>query len=357
MTTHNYAGGVLLPESTPGPTGGPPVSWTQRMFQPQSAWLSFAVRRSASLLATFMALLIVSFLVVQLIPGDPAVGIAGPNADAADIENIRHRLGLDLPLGQRFLEYVSGVLSGNLGTSFMYNQPVQTIIMNRLPFTATIALSGIVVVLLVAVPLGMLIGVLTRGGRRGWLDTGFGVLTGFLDSIPGYIMASVLVLVFAFGIGIFPVLPPAYSPRFGTASFVLPVAALVIGPICTVSRVVRRETAVVLENDYIRTARGWRLPSVKLYLKHALPNLLTATLTLSGLILSGMLGGAIIIETVFALPGLGSGIIKAILDRDYLVIQGMVLVIGMIAAAINLLVDILLGLIDERTLGGSRAGA
>ena len=298
-----------------------------------------------------MALVVVAFLIVHLIPGDPAVGLAGANADRADVERLRHDLGLDLPIWEQFGTYVGNVLSGHLGTSFQYRQPVETIIFNRLPFTATIALVGIVVVLLVAIPLGMLVGVLTRGGRRSWLDTVFGAVTGFLDSVPGYVMASFLVVLFGLGIGLIPLLPPAYTPRFGAASYVLPVAAIALGPICTISRVVRRETAVVLEEDYMRTARGWRLPGLTRHLKWALPNLLTSTLTLSGLVLTGMIGGAIVIESVFALPGLGSGIIKAILDRDYPVIQGAVIVIGMIAALVNLLVDVLLGLIDSRTLG------
>ncbi|MEJ1112270.1 MULTISPECIES: ABC transporter permease [unclassified Kribbella] len=317
----------------------------------------FAVRRLGGLAAIFVVLLVVSFLIVQLIPGDPAAALAGTNADLADIERVRQQLGLDQPLWQRFSDYAGGVLSGDLGTSLMYRQPVLTIIENRLPFTATIALAGIAIVLLVAIPLGMLVGVLTQGGRRKWLDTGFGVVTGFLDSVPGYVMATFLVVMFALGIGVLPLFPPAYTPRFGSASFVLPIAAIVIGPICTVSRVVRRETAVVLGNDYLRTARGWRLPARKRYVKWALPNLLTSTLTVSGLVLTGLIGGAVVIESVFALPGLGSGIIKAILDRDYPVIQAMVIVIGMIAALINLLVDILLGLIDERTLGGSHVSA
>ncbi|MET7330927.1 ABC transporter permease [Nonomuraea sp. NPDC005650] len=334
--------------STPGPAA---------RSRSSSAWPGFAARRLTSLVVIFIALLVVSFLIVQLIPGDPAVGVAGANADLADVQRVRAELGLDRPIWERFLVYAGGVFSGDLGTSFMYRQPVETIIMNRLPFTATIAVTGIVVVLLVAVPLGMVIGVLTRGGRRRWLDVAFGVVTGFLDSIPGYIMASFLVVMFALGIGLVPLFPPAYAPRFGGASFVLPVAAIVIGPICTISRVVRRETAVVLDTDYMRTARGWRLPAFRRHVRWALPNLLTTTLTLSGLILTGMIGGAIIIESVFALPGLGSGIIKAILDRDYPVIQGMVLVIGMIAALVNLLVDVLLGLIDQRTLGGSHVSA
>jgi peptide/nickel transport system permease protein len=316
-----------------------------------SPWLSFAVRRLGGLIGTFAVLVVLSFLIVQLIPGDPAVALAGSDATTTEIELLRTRLGLDLPIWQQFLNFVTNLFQGDLGTSFQYNQPVATIIGNRLPFTAYIALVGIAIVLVVSVPLGMFIGVQTRGGRKRWLDTLFGAVTGFLDSVPGYVMATIMVIVFALGIGLVPLFPPAYSARVGSTAFVLPIAALVIGPICTISRVVRRETGVVLENDYIRTARGWRLSSIALYLKYALPNLLTTTLTLSGLILSGMLGGALIIESVFALPGLGTGIIKAILDRDFPVIQGMVLVLGMIAALVNLLVDILLGLIDSRTLG------
>jgi peptide/nickel transport system permease protein len=331
--------------------GGDPKVSAPRRGRPRSVWLDFAARRVAGLAGTFAALVVLSFLIVQLIPGDAAVALAGSDATTTEVELLRTRLGLDLPVWQQFANYVGGLFQGDLGTSFQYSQPVIDIIGNRLPFTATIALVGILVVLVVAVPLGMAIGVLTRAGRRRWLDTLFGAVTGLLDSIPGYVMATILVILFALGIGLLPILPPAYSARVGGAAFVLPIAALVIGPICTISRVVRRETGVVLENDYMRTARGWRLRPVALYLKYALPNLLTTTLTLSGLILTGMLGGALIIESVFALPGLGTGIIRAILDRDFPVIQGMVLVIGMIAALVNLLVDVLLGLIDSRTLG------
>jgi peptide/nickel transport system permease protein len=338
------------------PRTGPPVVARPRSG-PSSVWLRFAFRRLTGLVAIFVALLVVSFLIVQLIPGDPATALAGADAGPQEIALVRHQLGLDRPLWAQFAEYTGNVLSGHLGTSFMYRQPVEAIVFNRLPFTATIALAGIVVVLLVAIPLGMLIGVLTRGGRRKGLDTTFGMVTGFLDSVPGYIMASFLVVVFARGIGLVHLFPPAYTPRYGASSFVLPIAAIVISPICTVARVVRRETAVVLETDYMRTARGWRLPPLRRHVRWALPNLLTTTLTLSGLVLTGMIGGAIVIEAVFALPGLGSGIIKAILDRDYPVIQGMVLVIGVLAALVNLLVDVLLGLIDRRTLGGSHVSA
>ncbi|NGO06772.1 ABC transporter permease [Streptomyces sp. HC44] len=340
--------------SAPPPAAPVPAPAARRTVPTgRRPWPAFALRRLIGLAAVFLVLLVLSFLIVQLIPGDPAVALAGPDATREDIAALHSQLGLDRPVLTQFLDYAGGVLTGDLGDSFQYRQPVETIIGNRLPFTALVSLYAILVVLIVAVPLGMAVAIATRGGRRRWLDTAFGALTGFLDSVPGYIMATFLVVLFATGIGVVPLLPPAYSPGDPNLSLLLPIAALAVGPACTVSRVVRRETAVVLENDYMRTARGWRLKPAALHLKYALPNLLTTTLTLSGLVLSGMLGGALIIESVFALPGLGSGIIKAILDRDYPVIQGMVLVIGMIAALVNLVVDVLLALVDSRNLGGA----
>ena len=318
-------------------------------------WPAFALRRAAGLALTFVALLVVSFGIVALIPGDPAVALAGPDATTTEVEALRHELGLDRPLPVQLADHVAGVLTGDLGTSFQYRQPVLDIIGSRLPFTATIAVTGIVVVLLVAVPLGMAVGALTRGGRRRWLDTAFGSVTGLLDAVPSYVMATGLVVLLATGVGLLDLYPPAYTARNPSGSLVLPVLAIVIGPVCTLSRVVRREVAVVLAQDHLRTARGWRLPPATILVRYALPNLMTSTLTLSGMIFSGMLGGALVIESVFALPGLGSGIIRAILDRDYPVIQGMVLVIGMLAALVTVLVDVVLGLIDPRTLGGHRA--
>jgi peptide/nickel transport system permease protein len=205
------------------------------------------------------------------------------------------------------------------------------------------------VVLLVAVPLGMTVGVLTRGGRRGWLDSAFGYTTAVVAAIPPYVMATFLVLVFAVSL---QVLPPAYSRSRVGISLVLPLMALSIPSICFIARVVRRETAVVLEQDYLRTARGWRLGAFRTYARYALPNLLTSTLTLSGIILVGMLGGAITVETVFSWPGLGLGIVNAVTAKDYPLIQGIVLVLAVLSALLTLAVDVVLGLVDPRVRDG-----
>lgn len=313
----------------------------------RSPWFDYALRRAGGLLLSLALLVVVTFFIVPLIPGDPAIAIARPDATTEQIEAIRERLGLNEPLPVQFVNYITGIFTGNLGNSFAYGQPVSQIIATKMPYTLVLSSISIVLVLLIAIPFGMLVGIGTQGGRRRWLDVGFGALTGFLQSIPQYVTATFLVLIFAISLNVLPAAGAA-TP----ASIILPIAAITLGPICSIARVVRRETATVLEQDYMRTARGNRLPALRLYARHALPNLLTTALTLAGLILAGMLGGAIIIETVFNWPGLGQEVVTAILYKDYPVIQGVILVLGAIAIAMNLLIDVILGLIDPRTLGG-----
>lgn len=325
-----------------------PIEARPRIGWHRSTWGSFAIRRAGGLLLSVALLVLMTFLIVPLIPGDPAVAILGTDATPLAIAELRARLHLDLPLWQQFLHYLQSLASFDLGDSFRYSTPVLTTIVTKLPYTATLAFGAIAVVVIVAIPLGMLIGVLTRGGRRPALAVGFGTVAGFLASFPSYVAATVLIVVIAIW---WKLLPPGGVTTPGW--YVLPIAALALGPTFAVARVVRQETYTVLQQDYIRTARGRRLRAVRLYLRHALPNLMASTLTLTGLILAGLLGGAIIIETVFSIPGLGSEIVQAIIYKDYPVIQGIILTIGSIAIVINLIIDIVLGLIDPRTLGGT----
>lgn len=311
-------------------------------------WVGFSLRRLGGLLLSFAVLVIVTFLIVPLIPGDPAVIAAGEGASPAQIATVRAELGLDLPLLTQFFNYALGVVRLDMGASFISGEAVSALIFTRFPFTAEIALLAIVLVLAIAVPLGMAVAILTRGGRNKWLDAGFNFITSLIYSVPQYVVATLLVVVFAVTL--------RWLPAAGAAtlnSLVLPTAALMLGPACVISRIVRRETAAVLEKDYIRTARGWRLSVLRTNARYVLPNLVTTTLTLSGLILAAQLGGAVVIETVFAWPGLGQGIVNAILQRDYPVIRGIILVLGLLATLIIILVDLILAIIDPRNLGGT----
>lgn len=325
-----------------------PVEARPRLRWHRSTWGSFAIRRAGGLLLSVALLVLMTFLIVPLIPGDPAVAILGPDARPEAVAALRERLNLDLPMWQQLGLYLQSLATFDLGDSFRYSTPVLTTIVTKLPYTATLAFGAIAVVIVVSIPLGMLVGVLTRGGRRPGLAVGFGVVAGFLASFPAYVAATVLIVFVAIW---WRLLPPGGVTTPGW--FVLPIAALALGPTFAVARVVRQETYTVLQQDYIRTARGRRLRAGRLYLRHALPNLMASTLTLTGLILAGLLGGAIIIETVFSIPGLGSEIVQAIIYKDYPIIQGIILTIGAIAIVINLIIDIVLGLIDPRTLGGT----
>lgn len=343
---------MTLTAKIPGAQGARPANRPPlRHRLSSSPWLDFALRRTGGLLLSLFVLVVLTFMVIPLIPGDPALAIAGPDASAATVERLRQDLGLNDPLPVRFIDYVGGLLQLDLGNSFRFGDPVTGIIAGKLPFTAQLAFAAIVIVLLVAVPAGLAVGVLTRGGRRRWLDMGFSNIAGFFASLPPYVTATLLIVLFAI---VWRVLPAGGANSF--ESLILPVAALAVGPTCAVARVVRQETAVVLEQDFMRTARGRRLPALRLHLLHALPNLLTSTLTLTGLILASLLGGAIIIETVFSYPGLGNEIIQAIIYRDYPLVQGIIIVVGLIATLLNLLVDVILGIIDPRTLGAKTHG-
>ncbi len=245
------------------------------------------------------------------------MAILGANASPDAVAALRERLHLDQPLPLQFLDYLRGLATFDLGQSFRYNTPVTTTIATKLPYTATTALGAILLVIVIAIPVGMTIGVLTRSGRRPWLAVGFGTVAGFFASVPAYVAGTLLVVVFAIWLKVLPAGGAATQ-----SAYVLPIVALALGPTFAVARVVVQETYAVLHQDYMRTARGRRLDAARLYIRHALPNLMASTLTLAGLILASMLGGAIVIETVFSLPGLGLEVVQAIIFRDFPVIQG-----------------------------------
>lgn len=315
-----------------------------------SPWIYFLGQKLVELFVAFFVLITITFLIVLLVPGDPARVIAGPDADQEYIEFTRQRLDLDLPVWQQFWNYLSGILTGDLGQSFRTNEEVWNVVAIRLPYTVTIALGAIAVAFAGAILLGMTVAGLTRGNRNRWLDVSFSWTSATLQAFPTYVYGALLVAIFAVALGWLPA-----GGASSLQSYILPIAALSFGAIFSVARIVRREAANVLEMDYMRTARGWRISKVKQYVKYALPNLMASTLTLSGLIFANMIGGAVVIESVFAWPGLGNGVVEAILDRDYPVIRGIILTIGVFAILTNTIIDVVLAAFDPRTLTSGKA--
>ncbi|MGW4801562.1 ABC transporter permease, partial [Nonomuraea sp. NPDC004297] len=283
------------------------------------------VRRVVRFLVSLAVLVVASFAMVHLIPGDPVRSSLGPAAPVELVEARRAALGLDRPLPEQLFTYVTGVLSGDFGTSFLTGEPVGEVIVTRLPNTLALALLATGLALLVAVPLGMWAAVRTENGRNRGTDLTFSAATGAAVAVPEFLYAIGLVAVLAIGLGWFP---PAGMAGPGT--YVLPVLALAVGPAAMIARVSRVETLRELGKDYMRLARAKRLPAARLHLRHLLPNTLTATLTVGGLLLSSLIAGGVLVEYVFAWPGLGLKIVESITQKDYPVAQGVILVYGAI---------------------------
>jgi peptide/nickel transport system permease protein len=324
------AASAAAPASTAGVRGGP--------------WLSFARRRLRRFLVSLWVLVTMAFLMIHMVPGDPVRAALGMTAPTELVNARRQSLGLNDPLWVQYGHYLGGLFTGDLGISMTSNQPVSQVIGDRLPATLELAVAAFAVVLVVAIPLGVLFAVLTRGGRRRGGELAFTSLSVLLAAVPEFLVAVGLVTVFAVRLGWFPV-----AGRGGTGALVLPVAALAIGPAAVLARVVRVELLSVLGNEFVRTARAKRLPARLVYVRHALPNALTATLTLSGLMLTAMVSGTVLVENVFAWPGLGSTIVQSIMVKDYPTVQGIVLVYGIGVLLVNLAVDVLLARLDPRS--------
>ena len=310
-----------------------------------SPWTGFAARRLGRLLVSLWVLITASFLMIHLIPGDPVRGALGPTAPVELVETTRQALGLNDPLWVQYVDYLRGLLSGDMGVSMISKLPVSDIIAQRLPATMALAVLAFLVAVAVAVPLGVTMGVLTRRGRRRRTELGFTTTTVVIGTIPDIIIGVVLAYVFAVKLGWVPV-----AGRSGPESYILPVLALSIGPAVILARIVRVEMVSVLEADFIRTARAKRLPPRVIYLGHALPNAVTASLTLAGLLLSSLVAATVLVENVFAWPGLGGTIVSSIINKDYAVAQAIVLVYGTFVLVVNLVVDIILALLDPRSM-------
>lgn len=308
------------------------------------AWVAFTVRRLGRLFASLWVLVTAAFLMIHLVPGDPVRAALGITAPLDLVRARRKALGLDQPLLTQYGHYLGGLLRGDLGTSMTTDQPVSQLIGDRLPATVELAVLAFVVVMVVSVPLGAVMAVLTRGGRRRGGELAFTSISVVAAAVPEFLLAVGLVYLFAVRLGWFPA-----AERDGVSSYVLPVLSLSVAPIAVLARIVRLEMLSVLGDDFIRTARAKRLPARVVYARHALPNALTATLTLSGMLLTGLVAGTVLVENVFAWPGLGSTIVQSILAKDYPVVQGIVLVYGVMVLLVNLAVDVLLAVLDPRS--------
>lgn len=304
----------------------------------------------ARLLSALLVLAVVSvasFALIWLVPGDVAASLADPGASAEELARIRARLGLDKPKAQQVVDWYANLARGSLGDSILLNRPVTAAILERLPVTLSIATLAFAIALVAGVGIGILAA--TRHGR--WTDQASMTVGVIGLSIPEFWLALMAIYLFAVHLNWLPAsgfVPFGESVTGWARSLVLPVGVLAVTQIGLVARMTRSAMLEVLGLDYIRTARAKGLPGTWVVFKHAFRNALIPVLTVAGVIFGVLLGGAVVVEQVFALPGVGRLIIDGVLRRDYPVIQGGLLFLAAIYVGVNLAVDLLYGAIDPR---------
>jgi peptide/nickel transport system permease protein len=309
--------------------------------------VNYLLRRLPSLLLTLLLISLVTFVVVQVVPGDPAQLILGTEAPPEALADLRAQLGLDRPLPLQYLSWLSGVLRGDLGVSLRHGRPVAALIAERLPVTLSLAILSLALAVLLAVPLGILAAVRQHSA----LDYGVLVFAQAGLALPSFWVGILLILLFALSWRWLPsggYVPWGQSPLGALRSLAMPVLALGLPVAGVLARLVRASMLEELAHDHIRTARAKGLSEAQVIVRHALRNALIPTVTLLGLQLGFLLGGSIIIEQVFALPGVGRLVLFAINNRDLPLIQGLVLFIAALVVTINFLVDMAYTWLDPR---------
>ena len=279
------------------------------------------------------------FLLIHLVPGDPILQMLGESAPATDIQAARHQYGLDVPLGQQYLHYWKGVLHGDLGPSVRFNQSVTSLIAQRYPYTLQLTIAALLVAILLSVPAGV------RSARRRdrWDDRLLSVVSLFGLSFPNFALGPILILFFAINLGLLPV---SGSGTF--AHLVLPAITMGGALAAILTRMVRTSMLEELGQDYVRTARAKGLSEGTVVYRHALRNAMIPVITVLGLQFGALLAGAIVTETIFSWPGIGRMTISAISSRDYFLVQGCILAIGLTYIVVNLFTDLLYSAINPR---------
>jgi len=301
--------------------------------------LRYLLTRAAYALPVIWLVVSVVFLLIHLVPGDPILQMLGEGAPATDIAATRHAYGLDIPLGQQYLHYWKGVLHGDLGPSLRFNQNVSKLIAQRYPYTLQLTVAALIVALIISIPAGV------RSAQRcgKWDDKTLSVVSLFGLSFPNFALGPILILIFSIYLGLLPV-----SGSGSVAHLILPAITMGGSLAAILTRMVRTSMLEELGQDYIRTARAKGLPERTVVYRHALRNAMLPILTVVGLQFGALLAGAIVTETVFSWPGIGRLTIQAIGNRDYYLVQGCILAIGLTYVLVNFLTDLLYSVANPR---------
>ena len=295
-----------------------------------------ALRRLATTLPVLWLVVSVVFLLIHLVPGDPIVQMLGEGATASDVSAMRHAYGLDAPFTTQYTRYMTGIVHGDLGQSLRLHDSVTHLVLARYPYTLALATTSLLLGIALAIPAGI-VGPLTHRGR--WQDRSLGVVSLLGLSFPNFALGPILILFFSIRLGWLPVSGSGSGLSFLT-HLILPAVTLGLSLAAILTRMVRTAMLEELSQDYIRTARAKGLSERTIVYRHALRNALIPVITVVGLQFGSLLAGAIVTETIFSLPGIGRLTLSAISNRDYALVQGCILAIGLTYVAVNLLTDL-----------------
>ncbi len=301
--------------------------------------IRYLFHRLAYMLPVVWLVVSVVFLLIHLVPGDPIQAMLGESAAAADVQAARHAYGLDLPLGTQYLHYWSGVLHGDLGLSLRLNKPVRSLVAQAYPATLALTVSALLVAVLLSIPAG----VRSATRRNRWDDRALSFVSLLGLSFPNFALGPILILLFAIRLDWLPV-----SGAASWRSLILPAVTMGASLAAILTRMVRTSMLEELGQDYIRTARAKGLTERRVVYRHALRNALIPVVTVLGLQFGALLAGAIVTETIFAWPGIGRLTISAISNRDYSLVQGCLLSIGLTYVAVNFFTDLIYSALNPR---------
>jgi peptide/nickel transport system permease protein len=331
--------------------------------------LTIILKRAATVVPTLIGVIVVTFFLTRVLPGDPAVYFAGPAATAESIAEVRKSLGLDKPLPEQFARYVDDLAHGNLGNSLATGRPVLAEIASRLPASAELTLFGLFIAMAIAIPLGILAAV----KQGSWIDHACRIVATAGVSLPVFFTGLLLIYVFYFRLGwapspigrldVFYDAPPQVTGfylidsliagnfelfRAALSQLILPGVTLAIFSLAPIARMTRASMLAVLASDYIRTARASGLSAYTVVVTYAFRNAMLPVITTLGMVFSFLLGANVLVEKVFAWPGIGSFAVEALIASDYAPVQGFVLTMAVLYVALNLVIDIVYGVVDPR---------
>ncbi len=305
------------------------------------------VSRLLSALPILLIVSLITFAMIHLIPGDPAAAIAGLSATPEQIANIRHDLGLDQPLATQFVRWYANLLHGDLGRSLLLGQPVLQATLFRLPVTIGLSLYALVITLVI----GLVTGVLAALRQNTWVDQAAMMFAMIGISVPNFYLGLLMIILFAVDLGWLP--SGGYvslwdDPLGWLASMTMPAISLALLLAGLLARITRSTMLEVLRQDYIRTARAKGLPRRLVVVKHALSNALIPIVTVIGIIVSLLISGSVVTETLFSIPGIGQLLTQAVLNRDYPMVQGGLLIVTALLVLVNIGVDVVYAFLDPR---------